>query len=219
MEQKVKIIACRTLKHEIEMFKPPEVDAVYLESGYHRLPKQLREMIQSYIDEEKEAEVIIFGFGLCSNGLAGLYSNDKTLIIPKVHDCIGVLLGSREAYNKEFRAHPGTYYLSKGWIDELRDPYAEYLDYVKQYGEEMAQWLIDMQYHNYTRVAFIYDYLPEQEKYEDYSRKVAEFLGVKFEKIQGKSDFFEKLISGDWDSNNFVITPPGQTVKSKDFFY
>lgn len=217
--EKVKLIACRTLKSEIEEKKPSNYEVQFIESGYHRTPDGLRSLLQSYIDNEKKANTIVFGYGLCSNGLSGLHSRDKTLVIPRVHDCIGILLGSREKYNAEFSFEPGTYYLSRGWIEELREPLAEYREYVEDYGEEMAKWFIDMQYKNYTRLVFIYNKEEDKEKYYDYAKEVSEFLGTKFELIKGEITFFEKLFLGDWekDTDNFLVVPPGEEVKTSDF--
>lgn len=218
-EEKIKIIACRTIKQEVEAVRFPGYEVEYIESGYHRYPDKLKNLLQAYLDQETEADKVVLGYGLCSNGVAGLVSRDKTLIIPRVHDCIGLLLGSREKYEQEFKADPGTYYLSRGWIEELREPYAEYLEYLEKFGEELAIWSIEMQYKNYSRLVFIYTREKDLKKYQDYAKKVAEFLNVKFEIIKGETKFFDKLISGKWedDPENFLIVPPGKTVKSSDF--
>ena len=216
----MKIIACKTIMNEIYYYKPSHIKAEFLESGYHRYPDQLREKLQEYIDNTTDTDVLIFGYGLCSNGLAGLESKDKTLVIPRFHDCIGIILGSREKYNEEFNKEPGTYYLSKGWIDELREPYAEYQEYVEKFGEEIAKWSIDMQYKNYTRLAFVKsNNLGDQSKYIDYVKKVADFLNTKFEVFDGKDDIFKKLVVKEWEKDdNFVVVPPDETVKNKYFF-
>lgn len=216
-QRQMLIIACNTLKNEIEMFKPRYVDSMYIESGYHRYPRKLREHLQSCIDEA-EAEIIALGFGLCSSSLSGLQSKEKTLVIPRVHDCIGILLGSRERYDREFKAEPGTYYLSKGWIEELRDPYSEYLEYLNEYGENVANWAIELQYKNYSRLAFIYNDPSYLNEYRDYTKKVAEFLNIKYEEVKGANDYFIKLCSGDWNEEDFIIVPPGNSVTEKDFF-
>lgn len=215
-----KIIACKTLKDEIDAFRPEHIEVEYIESGYHRYPDQLRKLLQSHIDNITDADVLILGYGLCSNGLSELNSKDKTLIIPRFHDCIGILMGSREKYNEEFNKEPGTYYLSKGWIDELREPYSEYQDYVKKYGEEIAKWSIDMQYKNYTRLVFINSKnLGDQSEYKEYAKKVADFLGLKFEILNEENNLFEKFVSKDWENDpNFILVPPGEVVKINNFF-
>ena len=46
-----------------------------------------------------------------------IHSRDKTLVIPRVHDCIALFLGSDAAYRREFARYPGTYYVSAGWVE------------------------------------------------------------------------------------------------------
>jgi hypothetical protein len=215
-EIKMKIIACKTVMDEIEALKPPGVLSDYVDYALHRYPDKLRQELQRRIDSETEAEVLVFGYGLCSNGLAGLQAGDKTLVIPRVHDCISLLLGSRQEYDRLFGQQPGTYYLSKGWIDQHGDPYNEYLSYVEKYGEQTAKWVMEEQYRHYQRVAFIETNVAGLNAYAEYAAQVADFLNTKFEAIKGKPDFFSQLVSGNWQEN-FLIIAPGNTVRYQDF--
>ena len=54
---------------------------------------------------------------LCNNGVAGLRTKRVSLIVPRTHDCITLLLGSKERYREYFDAHPGTYFHFTGWIE------------------------------------------------------------------------------------------------------
>jgi len=216
MKSKAKLICCKTMMEEIEALKPDHFPADYVEYALHRTPDKLREELQRRIDEEKEADMLVFVYGLCSRGLDGLKSGDKTLVIPRVHDCISLLLGSRDKYSEEFEENPGTYFLSKGWIDQEADPYQEYQRYREKYGEGNAQYIINELYKNYKRVAFIETDLPGLEEYEEYSREVADFLGARYEKMIGEKSFFEKIVSCEWDKN-FVVVPPGSVSRYQDF--
>ena len=62
------------------------------------------------------------GYGLCSQGVIGVRANDCTLVVPRVDDCIAIFLGSASAYKKQSRTEPGTYYLTKGWIEVGESP-------------------------------------------------------------------------------------------------
>ncbi len=216
MGQKVKLICCKTMMEEIETMKPEDLPVEYMEYALHQTPDKLREELQRRIDEEKEADTLVFVYGLCSRGLDGLKSGNKTLVIPRVHDCISLLLGSRARYDEEFGADPGTYYLSKGWIDQKADPYCEFKECVEKYGEENARWISQQSYQHYKRVAFIDTNLPELREYVEYTKKVAQFLGVDYVAIQGQSDFFEQLVSGRWEKD-FLVIPPGKTSQYQDF--
>ena len=76
-------------------------------------------------------------------------------MLPAVDDCIAILLGSRRAYKREFAEHPGTYYYTRGWVEELEDPYREYLKMIPRMGEEKARRVAHMMLEAYSRVAII----------------------------------------------------------------
>jgi hypothetical protein len=215
-DRKIKIIACKTVMDEIEALKPPGIWSEYVDYAMHRHPDKLRQELQRRIDNETEAAVLVFGYGLCSNGLAGLHARDKTLVIPRVHDCISLLLGSRQEYDRQFEEQPGTYYLSKGWIDQKGDPYKEYLTYVEKYGEETAQWVMEEQYRHYQRLVFIETGLSDLSAYKEYAALVADFLKAKFAVVKGEKNFFAQLVNGNWQENFLIITP-GNMVRYQDF--
>lgn len=209
MVDTVKLICCKTMMDEIETLKPDHFLVDYVEYALHRTPDKLREELQKRIDNETKANLLIFVYGLCSRGLDGLKAGNKTLVIPRVHDCISLLLGSREIYEKEFGADPGTYYLSKGWIDQKADPYQEYVENKNKYGEENAHWISEQTYQHYRRLVFIDTGLPDLEDFEKYSKKVASFLNVEYIKIEGKDNFFKRIINKDW-GKDFIIVKPGE---------
>ena len=92
-----KIIACATIIEEMLPMMPNGMRHEVLEFGLHTNPDKLREALQKAIDNsEPNVDTIILGYGLCSLAVAGLKSDTKTLIVPKIDDCIGIFLGSAE---------------------------------------------------------------------------------------------------------------------------
>jgi len=76
------------------------VDARFLSKGLHdRGARVMRAGLQAAIDEaEADAEkydALALGYGLCGNGLAGLEARSVPLVLPRAHDCITLLMGSR----------------------------------------------------------------------------------------------------------------------------
>ena len=59
-------------------------------------------------------DAILIGYALCSNGVVGLTSRRIPLVIPRGHDCITLLLGSKELYRDYFDSHRGIYWYSSG---------------------------------------------------------------------------------------------------------
>lgn len=212
---RTKIFACRTLEDEINAVSNGSTECEFLEYGLHNTPDKLHQELQKKIDDDSEHDVILLGYGLCSKGTAGLSSNRHTLVVPRVHDCISLLLGSREYYQQEFFKCPGTYYLSTGWIRQKGDPLSSYERYCAKYGEKKARMFMEIEYVNYKRVAFIQTVGADKEEIE-YSLKAASFLGLDHAVLQGSLSYMQKLINGEWNEE-FLVIQPGTTILLEDF--
>ena len=127
MKKPVVVIACKVLQNVLEQLLPGDLAPVriFLDYGLHDVPDDLTSTVQSAMDRIEEPSLVMLGYGLCGNGLQGIRSGDHTLVIPRTDDCIALLLGSYQAYLQEFRSVPGTYYLTKGWLESGSDPLKE----------------------------------------------------------------------------------------------
>jgi len=130
--------------------------------------------IQEKIDELEKREdfaYIILAYGYCSGGVEGLKTKLAKLVVPKIHDCIPLLLGetTEEIANKaknetiaNFKNNRDkTYYLSRGWIDCGGDVYKQYLhltnnmqdwidrfaDFQKKNKQAVVDWQNNDSYH------------------------------------------------------------------------
>jgi hypothetical protein len=214
---RTKIIACATVIEEMLPHLPPGVDPQVLDFGLHVKPKELKRILQETVDAmAPEADTILLGYGLCSQAVVGLRAQDCTLVVPKVDDCIGIFLGSDLAYRAQFRSEPGTYYLTKGWIEAGDSPFDEYDSLVERYGEERAHRFMRQMLKNYTRLALINTGQYELERYRTYTRTTAERWGLRYEEIPGSGGLVARLLHGPWDGD-FVVTRPGETITYLDF--
>ncbi len=214
---RTKIIACATVIEEMLPHLPMGVEPQVLDFGLHVNPKELKRILQETIDAlASEADTILLGYGLCSQAVVGLRARDCTLVVPKVDDCIAIFLGSDTAYKEQFRAEPGTYYLTKGWIEAGDSPFDEYDGLVEQYGEKKARWLMSQILKNYTRLALINTGQYELERYRAYARDTAARWGLRYEEIPGSDTLITRMLHGPWDGD-FVIARPGETISYLDF--
>jgi len=210
---------------------PHVVDLKLMPFGLHDTPDELRRALQEEIDstEEGRFEYLALGYGLCSRGTAGLRAGSAPLVIPRAHDCITLLLGSRSRYKEEFSRHPGTYYYSPGWIERktgevkqanIDDAYARqtedrYRQYVEKYGEDNAKFLIEQEslwVNNYTRAALIDTGVGDVESYRRFTRGVAESRGWDYVELEGDTSLLNKLASGVWNPADFLVVRPGRQV-------
>jgi hypothetical protein len=212
-----KVIACATVGEELQHLLPRGMPHRFLEFGLHLTPEDLNAAVQEEIDRTLEnVDTILLGYGMCSKGMIGLRSRQFRLVIPKVDDCIALFLGSQAEYRRQGRKAPGTFYLTKGWIECGDDPLTEYRKLSEKYGEEKAYRIEKHYIGNYTRLALINTGTHNLEAYREYAAKVARFFNLTLEEIPGSVRLLNKLLTGDWD-DEFVVVEPDGTV-SFDMF-
>ena len=212
------VIACATVIEEILPLLPPDVGHRVLDFGLHTDPDKLRKALQAAIDAASgEADTIVLGYGLCSRGVVGIRATDCTLIVPRVDDCIAIFLGSHLAYRQQSRSEPGTYYLTKGWIEVGDSPFADYERMAANRGQDFAERVIRLMLKNYTRLALINTGQYELERYREYARRTAERFELRYEEIDGSTALVKKMIDGPWD-DEFIVVQPGQSIELAAFF-
>jgi hypothetical protein len=212
-----KIIACATVIEEMLPFMPAGMSYEVLDFGLHLIPNNLKSKLQEAIDAScSDFETIMLGYGLCSMALVGLQARNCTLVTPKVDDCISIFLGSLQIYKEQAKKAPGSYYLTKGWIEVADTPFDEYDRMVEQYGKERADRLMKTMLKNYTRLVYIDTGHADKQPYVDFARKTAERFDLNFEEIRGSNRLVLKMLNGPWDEE-FLITPPGETITYMDF--
>ena len=224
---RLKFIACSVLKREAYYCAAKSrnmVEVCLLEQGLHNTPDKLREEISKALTQTCDVQgnkfdAIILGYGLCSNGIVGL-SCELPLIVPRAHDCITLLLGSKEKYKEYFDSHRGVYWYSCGWIESTPMPGKERVEqtraeYAEKYGEDNADYLMDMEQNwmkEYQWATFVDWDFDVCDKYAEYTKQCAEFMGWKFDRITGSSSLMQKIVDGDWLNEDFLTLQPGEQI-------
>ena len=140
---RLKVIACEVMKEELLAAAAGNApDFEFVPQGLHAHPEKLNEELQRLLDDTTGYSRVVLAFGLCGGGAKNLRAGDFTLTIPRVHDCIAVLLGSRKAFDVVRREEPGTLYLSAGWVRGEAPIISEYGRTVAKYGEARAVSLL-----------------------------------------------------------------------------
>jgi hypothetical protein len=169
------------------------------------------------IDEiTADTDAIILAFGLCSNAVVGLTAEKSMLIVPRVDDCIGMFLGSRESYKEHLSCEPGTYFLSKGWIEAGITLVEEFKEMETRYGIERAERIQRAMLGNYTRLAYIDMGHADQKGYRKFSQDAAKKLNLRYDEIEGTTKLLKKMIAGPHD-HEFVVVRPGQEIRLEHF--
>jgi hypothetical protein len=229
------VIACPVFQREIELLAATaqsRVTTCWLEMGLHERPHQeLHAALQAAIDAVAVAnfDAIAIAYGLCNRGIIGLVARSLPVVIPKAHDCIGMLLGSTQCYLAQLEAQPGTYFQSAGWLEnspmngEVRQQNFTFgpnssvtrEQLVEKYGEENADFLLE-QFANFTRhyerLAFIDTPAPAAKKWEAVARDLAQQRGWKFERLPGDLGWLKRLLDTEWSEREFLKLNPGERV-------
>ena len=222
----VVVIACQVLQSMLEQLLPDDLAAqvTFLDYGLHRVPNKMTWNLQDAIDSVDEPSLVVLGYGLCGNGLNGIEAGNHTLLVPRTDDCIAMLLGSRQAYVREFEAVPGTYYLSKGWLESGSHPLKEYEEYVEKYGPAEAEWIMDQQYQHYERLVLVAHNDAEMDKYRPQAQKVARYCerwGMRYQEILGSDDYVRRLVEVasalDRADGDFLVILPGGEISQNQF--
>jgi hypothetical protein len=214
---------------------PHEIDVEFLQKGLHDIPTdEMLKRLQAQVDEAsaQDYDAILLGYGLCNNGLDGLEARGVPMVLPRAHDCITLFFGSRKKYRDYFDAHPGTYFKTTGWIE--RDEVAEelkqlsipnrmgmdksYEQLVDEYGEDNADFLWEELCNtgkNYSQITFIEMGVEPDDRFEKIAKEEADSKHWKFEKVPGNLILLQCLVNGDWNTEDFLVIPPGHQVVAK----
>ena len=221
------IITCAVLEDEVRHFLSgnPQVRRLeVLEQGLHNTPEILTARLQATIERiEAETDVDRIGlvYGLCSRGIEGVRTKRATLVIPRGHDCITILLGDRRRYADYVREHPGTYWYSPGWNACTVMPGPERAarlkaEYTERYGLEDADYLMQMEQSwmtHYDRATFVDLGVGDEDQGLAFTRRCADFLGWNVDHQRGDPRLLADLLCGRIDDDRYCVVPPGETVR------
>lgn len=235
---RIKVISCDVIYREVcaaASHSPHQVDVQFLPKALHSegcKPMSLR--LQEEIDRSSQGkyDAVVLGYALCGNGTVGLSARSIPVVIPRAHDCITLLMGSRSKYEDYFREHSGVYFRSTGWLE--RDYDVEQIkaklipqktgvgyslaDLVEKYGEENGRYLheqFNTYQQHYKQLTFIETGLEPTKQFEEKARSEAAEKGWSFEKMQGSLRLIEGMVSGEWSEEDFLVVPPGHRVKER----
>ncbi|MFH2131724.1 MAG: DUF1638 domain-containing protein [bacterium] len=228
------LIACKVFYREIcacVARSPHTVDIHFLPQGLHDFGRKgMQEAIGRALSDidQTRFDAILLAYGLCSNGVTGLRAGPIPLVIPRAHDCITLFMGSKEQYLDHFQNHPGTFYLTSGWLERTQDSDeikklglqaknpmgGSYAELVEKYGEKDARMLVDTIHatHHYRQITYIDMGIEPDDRFEKQARAEAEQKNWVFQKLTGDLKLLRMLVNGEWDETMFQVVPPGQKL-------
>ena len=213
----LKLIACPAVLGELADGATDGVDCQKLEAQLHVSPERLKEALRAAVaDADKPGATIVLGYGLCSNAVLGLKTEHATLVVPRVDDCIAMMLGSNEAFAAESEKACGTYYVAKAYLEECDTIMSEHEKLVEKRGLERAEQMMRLLLAHYTRIVLIDTGRYDLEPYRARVAEFAERFDLAVEDVPGTTRILDALVEGGWD-DDFVVAPPGHELTLQDF--
>ncbi len=214
-----KIIACRVFEAEFAVVakdSPHRLDFEYLDVGEHEQPEGLHKKLQRLLDSAAGFDAVLLAYGLCGGATAGL-SAPVPLVIPRSHDCCGILLGCRKRFEELFRPMPSAPFASAGFDghEGVLTGTGVYAAWVLEYGEETAEYLreaLTPKLNGRPQPLHFIHTVPVPGLVER-CRARAEREGREFLELQGDLRLLAMLLRGEWPEDEFLTLSPGETIR------
>ncbi len=246
---RIKVIVCETLFREIYLAAaqaPNRCDLKFLPRECHDDLEMMRRMLEEELaatndgchrvergvrcpacDANRHHDAVVLAMGLCGNTVLGLRAPDVPLVLPKVHDCSGLLLGGNDRYLAEEQRtvfyHQGAVEtLGAGLVDAVPKKYGlgrSLKEYIEKYGEDNGRYIHEMEhgFAAYNERALVLSHAETdkagsiQSEVEDYMKTAGFNWHVETKPII--MTMFHRLLAGEWDEKDFLVVPPGDVVR------
>lgn len=222
-----RVLSCASLVravYEAAATSQAVISVEVMEQGLHDRPARLRAELQTRIDSEGQDDVdaVLLAYGLCGGATRGLLAGSVPLVMARAHDCITLQLGSRERYDREFTSCPGTYWMSRDFLERNRRgdvatlgvSAAGYQDLIDRFGPENAAYLAEAMQGwatHYHRLVYIEGESSEPADYRADAEEKARLWGLAMEARPSDHRLIEALLAGRW-GDEFLVIPPGGRI-------
>ncbi len=215
------LIACLMMEAEVKNaleVTGSQAQVIWMEKGLHNNPENLCQVMQKTIEQtEKELspDVILLGYGFCGNAMRGLHADTCRLVLPRIDDCITMLIGSRER-KAQLENGRGIMFQTADWADGDKSIAEIHNSLYEKYDEDEADELWEMMYGNYDRIGVLdthcYDLAPVVAE----AQRSAELLGFQCCVYDASNAFLRELLSGPWPEERFIVKDPGEIISLQD---
>ncbi|MBC8585900.1 DUF1638 domain-containing protein [Youxingia wuxianensis] len=191
---KLSLLACSPLQPYLSRLLdncPNQVDVTYLPQEKLCAQEQLFTAIKEYIDGVRDSDGIILTTGVCGMETFALQAGEVPLIIPRVHNCISLILGNADHYRAMFEKYSGNlaWYLPS---------YPEILFCGAKEDCQCLAYLADTQLN-----------IPDSSLS---ARVAAAAKQLDFIQVESDSSLLARLVYGKWCSDDILVTPPHGAV-------
>ncbi len=213
------ILACSAMSlHVAAAQKTMKTDfpVIEVDSSFHENPSKMRQKIIETLEQmEKSIDTVLVAMGFCGGSWEDI-ATDKRIVIPRVDDCITLLLHTDDTWYPNLK-QCGHLYLRDD-IEGKFSPKSIKKNLCSQYGDSEGSFVFRTWFGSYTNADIIdtgaYDC--HSEAYMLEAMENADLMEATLDYVPGSNLILEKLVSGRWDQQ-FLVIEPGNTVSNMDF--
>jgi hypothetical protein len=229
---RIKLICCDVFLRPVSAFvaaSPHIIDVEFVPMLAHNEPDILRADLQRRIDAAaalQKYDLFLLSYGLCGNTAVGL-SCPVRLVMPRVHDCCALFMGSREKFLAAFGGQLSKRwctagYFERGYAGNSREVFAphsrfasgEYQALVEKYGTENANYVWETLHPPMEMDTAAYIRTPgfEVPGCEEAFIRIIEGQNKRVDILEGDTKYLHDLINGPWDDERFLTVEPGHAI-------
>ena len=214
------ILACSSLEKYVaaaQMRQGTNYPVCYLDRKYHAEPKDMRQCILETVNEMPEdVDTVLVAMGFCGGSWEGV-SFPRTVVIPRVDDCISLLLQTGDADIPNLK-QPGHMYMVEMDPQDF-DMTKMFSSFLQDFEDFPLDELMAMMFGNYKWLDIVDTGLTDcySEAYVAQAQANADAMHVQLDYAPGSNHLLEKLVGGCWDAQ-FLVAQPGHCIRHGDFF-
>jgi len=180
--------------------------------GLHVSPHRLRAKLFEQIALLEEPGIdIVLGYGLCGRSLEGVFSSKSRLIVPRVDDCVGALLGSRDRHRQFQKDRPRCYFLEPHWLDTELNIFTEIMKGMDRIPVHRRNEIAKQALQHYDTLAVLCLEDPDPASVRRIDTHARDF-GLQVLRLPADVTLLRRLVSGPWSEVEFVIAEPGEPI-------
>lgn len=215
------ILVCTSLIdyiQEAQRSQGRDYPVISVDKSYHKEPELMKQKIVEIIDSlEPEIDTVLVAMGFCGGSWDHMKFS-RRVVIPRVDDCVSLLLHTDDAYHPNLKEFGHLYLYEKDPDSFSKDRIMDG-QVSAEYGGLDSDTLFHMFFDNYRYLDIVDTGLNDcyTEEYVEKAQANADAFQAVLDYVPGSNRLLEKLVSGRWDEQ-FLVVEPGHRIQHSDFF-
>jgi len=214
------ILSCQSLEIYVAAAQEAAGTAypvIWLQQKYHEDPARMRmHILETLAALPETVDTVLVAMGFCGGSWDSIVA-DRRIVLPRVDDCISLLLHTDDAYHPNLK-QMGHMYMLDGDPEKF-SPIRMFETLCQTHGEAGARSLFDLWFANYRYLDIIDTGMGNcySESFVERAQENADLIRCDLDYSTGSNRFLEKLLQGRWDEQ-FVVAEAGHAIAHRDFF-